>query len=178
MLSAHYRSPINFSDELIEQAKNGLDRMYNCLDNLKHHEKTAVERETVTEIEMSLEAALNNYKQKFIDAMEDDLNTADAISAIFEMVKEINTIVKADSNISKSAITFAYGMLKEFGGILGLLKKGQEASLEADVEELISQRQQARKDKNWKEADNIRDKLKEMGIVLEDTPQGIKWKKV
>lgn len=176
MLSAHYRSPINFSDELLEQAKNGLDRIYNCLENLKYLEKNSASA-ALGEDEIKLKEKLTEFKQKFIDAMEDDLNTADAISVIFEMVKEINTSVTATSNTSAETIVYSIKLLKELGGVLGLLQNEKEDSLDKEVEELIEKRQQARKEKNWKAADEIRDKLKEMGIVLEDTPQGVKWSK-
>jgi len=176
MLSAHYRSPINFSAELLEQAKNGLDRMYNCLDNLKYLKDKAPQKEEQSREDTELKDNLMKLKGKFIEAMEDDLNTADAIAALFEMVKEINTAVNA-SSISKDIIGFSYDLLKELGGVLGILQKDKEDKLDAEIEELIKIRQQARKEKNWKLADEMRDKLKEMGILLEDTPQGVKWRR-
>ena len=168
MLSAHYRSPINFCDELMDAAKNGLERIYNCVDNLDFLMNTAPEGEVKAEIKEAMES----YKTKFITAMEDDLNTADAISAIFEAVRYANSMTapnKAELEIAKATII-------ELGNVLGLLKNTQKASLDEEIEELIAQRTQARKDKNWALADKIRDDLKARGIVLEDTPDGVKWK--
>ena len=168
MLSAHYRSPINFCDELMDAAKNGLERIYNCVDNLDFLMNTAPEGEVKSEIKEAME----NYKAKFISAMEDDLNTADAISAIFEAVRFANSMTapnKAELEIAKATII-------ELGNVLGLLKNTQKESLDEEIEALIAQRTQARKDKNWALADQIRDDLKARGIVLEDTPDGVKWK--
>ncbi|MCX7710313.1 MAG: cysteine--tRNA ligase [Clostridia bacterium] len=177
MLSAHYRSPINFSAELLEQAKNGLERIYNCLDNLTYLKEHAGSAQ-MTGQESELVKKLGEMKQKFNDAMDDDLNTADAIAAIFDIVKEVNSNVTTSSNPSVEVIDYCYSLIRELGGVLGIAQKEKSNSLDAEVEDLINQRQQARKDKNWKAADEIRDKLKAMGIVLEDTPQGVKWKKV
>lgn len=176
MLSAHYRSPVNFSDDMLEQAKSGLERIYKCLENLEYLEKNAEEKAASAD-ETSMLSKLEELKAKFIEAMDDDLNTADAISAIFEIVKELNTNITASSGTSKETITKSISVLKELGGVLGLLSKQKNDNLDAEVEELINRRQQARKDKNWKLADEIRDTLKNMGIVLEDTPQGVKWKR-
>lgn len=173
MLSAHYRSPINFSDELLQQAKNGLNRIYECLINLKRLFVNGVSGE------MS-EAVLNElhaYKEKFINAMDDDLNTADAVSVLFELVRYANGLLKDDTFTPKEASEL-YGLLKELGDVLGLLHNEKDQDIDLEIEELIEKRQQARKAKNWVEADAIRNKLKEMGIVLEDTPQGVNWKRV
>ncbi|HHW48069.1 MAG TPA: cysteine--tRNA ligase [Clostridiaceae bacterium] len=176
MLSAHYRSPINFSADLLEQAKNGLERMYNCLDNLRHLSGNAAHSSgTESETETELKKSMHNFKQRFIDAMDDDINTADAISVMFEMVKEINSKVMGSGEISRETIDFCYNLLKELGGVLGILQKEKQDKLDSEIEKLIELRQQARKEKNWKVADEIRDRLKEMGIILEDTPQGVKW---
>ena len=121
-----------------------------------------------------LKGKLREYKAKFMDAMEDDLNTADAIAALFEMVKEINTSITAASGASRETIQFCADMLRELGGVLGLLQREEKSEHNDEIEELVKQRQQARKDRNWKLADEIRDKLKGMGITLEDTPQGVK----
>lgn len=176
MLSAHYRNPINFSHELMEQAKNGLDRVYKCLENIKHLKENAPDMAGPGEAqtEKALEEKLEKFKQKFIEAMEDDLNTADAISALFSMVREINISLAAVAHPSANILECAGGLLKELGGVLGLFQKEQEAGVDNEIEELVNQRQQARKDKNWKLADEIRDRLKEKGITLEDTPQGVK----
>ncbi len=168
MLSAHYRSPINFCDELMDAAKNGLERIYNCVDNLEFIAENAPEgsvSETVKE-------AMENYKSKFISSMEDDLNTADAISVIFEAVRFANSM----QNPAKGDIECAKGMILELGGVLGLLKNTQKESLDEEIEKLIELRTQARKEKNWAEADRIRDELKARNIELLDTPDGVKWK--
>lgn len=177
MLSAHYRSPINFSAELLEQAQNGLERIYNCLDNLLYLREHAEDRE-MSDSENAIQKRLLEIKDKFIEGMEDDLNTADAIAAIFDMVKEVNSNITANTNPSKGIIEFSHSLIRELGGVLGIAQKQKENNLDSEVEELINQRQQARKEKNWKLSDEIRDKLKDMGIALEDTPQGVKWKRV
>ena len=177
MLSAHYRSPINFSAELLEQSKNALERIYNCLDNLIHLKKYAVVSD-MTDDERLLSQRLSEIKNSFIQALDDDLNTADSIAALFDIVKEVNSSLTAASNPSVSIIDSSYSLIRELGGVLGIAVRKEEKNLDAEVEGLIEQRQQARKDKNWKLADEMRDKLKEMGIVLEDTPQGVKWKKI
>lgn len=169
MLSAHYRSPIDFSDELMNAAKNSLDRIYNCLDNLDFLEKTAPEGGA----EERIVSAFDAYRKKFIEAMEDDLNTANAISVIFEAVRFIN----GEENLSTGSIACARETIKELGGVLGLLKNKKEASIDSEIEALIEERQTARKEKNFKRADEIRDNLKAMGIILEDTPNGVKWRK-
>lgn len=174
MLSAHYRNPINFSDDLLEQNKNALERLYNAKNNLLYLLENAAEKEAAQE-EQELMSRLDGYKEKYIEAMDDDLNTADAISAIFDLVRDVNGSLNAES--SKAAVKAAYDMLMELSGVIGLLEKKEE-SLNTEIEALIEQRQQARKDKNWALADKIRDDLKAQGIVLEDTPQGVKWKRV
>ncbi len=168
MLSAHYRSPINFCDELMDAAKNGLERIYNCLDNIDFLLGNAPDGEVGDEIKLAME----NYKNKFITAMEDDLNTADAISAIFEAVRFANSMASPN----KAQLLLAKDTILELGNVLGLLKNTEKASLDDEIEALIAERTQARKDKNWALADKIRDDLKERGIVLEDTPDGVKWK--
>lgn len=178
MLSAHYRSPINFSRELLIQAQNGLERIYNCVGNLKYLAgNTAVESAADDETkqkEAVIKERMLGYKQKFIDAMDDDLNTADAIAAVFEMVKDINSSIRPEANISKETINFCHDLLMELGGVLGILRKVKNDTIDPEIQKLIDIRQQARKEKNWKLADEIRDKLKGMGIILEDTPQGVK----
>jgi cysteinyl-tRNA synthetase len=177
MLSAHYRSPINFSDDLLEQAKSGLDRLYTCLDNLNY----LIENKDVSNSIDGNEDYKNellSYKGKFIDAMDDDLNTADALAALFDMVREINSFVNSGNEVSYNSLVYSKELLKELGSVLGLLQKENNKILDSEIEELINSRQQARKDKNWKLADEIRDKLKEMGIALEDTSQGVKWKRI
>lgn len=174
MLSAHYRSPINFSDDLLEQTKNGLERLYNAKNNLIYLMDMTEEKE-VSQEEQALIDRLGQYKSQFIEAMDDDLNTADALSAIYELVRDTNSNLQAES--SKTAVKASYDMLMELSAVLGLLDK-KEASIDAEIEALIEERQKARKEKNWALSDKIRDDLKAQGIVLEDTPQGVKWKRV
>ncbi|HPD00133.1 MAG TPA: cysteine--tRNA ligase [Acetivibrio sp.] len=174
MLSAHYRSPINFSEDLLEQAENGLERIYNCLDNLEYLMENAAAAD-MTDNERKLRDSLAGLKEKFIEAMDDDLNTADAFAAVFDIVKETNTNINANTNPSKEIIEYAHSLIKELGGVLGIAQKKQDKSIDSEIQELIEKRQMARKEKDWKTADEIRDKLKDMGIILEDTPQGVKW---
>lgn len=178
MLSAHYRSPINFSAELLEQAGNGLDRMYKCLENIEHLGKSSGEARTSGSEETRLKERLLELKAKYAEAMDDDLNTADAIASMFEMVKEINTFTSSTVEVSKEMLCFCQDLLKELGGVLGILTKEKDKNIDSEIEEFIERRQQARKEKNWKLADEMRDRLKDMGIALEDTPQGVKWKKI
>ncbi len=166
MISSHYRSPINYSTDILEQGKNALERLYTCRDNLDFALKNAAEGGQAPEF-------LSKYKQEFIDAMDDDFNTADAIGVLFSMVREINTMV-ADRP-SKVAVEAAIDLFDQLTGVLGLVYNRKTDDLDAEVEALIQQRTEARKAKDFKTADAIRDKLKEMGIVLEDTPQGVKW---
>ncbi len=170
MLSAHYRSPINFSDELMNAAKTSLERIYNCLDNLDFLLKAAPEGEKDEKIVKATEDA----KAKFIEAMDDDLNTANALSAIFEAVRFVN----GESDMTKASAQCAKETILEMGGVLGLLKKSKSEDIDERITALIEERQAARKAKNFKRADEIRDALKAEGIVLEDTPQGVKWRKV
>ncbi len=171
MLSAHYRSPINFSRKLLEQAESGLDRIYTCIENLEYLMENA-DKSEITDEEKEVAKKLDGLKGKFIEAMDDDLNTADAIAAIFDIVKESNTNINAGS--SKGIIEKALSLLRELGEVLGIGLKKKEKKLDKEIQELIERRQQARKEKNWKKADEIRDKLKEMGITLQDTHQGVK----
>jgi len=174
LLSAHYRNPINFSRELMKQSKNALERLYNSKENLEHLMENA-KSEKMTAKEKDILKGLEKYRYKFIEAMDDDLNTADAIAAIFELVKEINT--KIDGESSKELIEKSYELFRELTEVLGLLTKKKEI-LDEDIQRLIEERQKARKEKNYALADKIRDDLKAKGIILEDTPQGVKWKRV
>ncbi|MBV1820748.1 cysteine--tRNA ligase, partial [Coprococcus sp. MSK.21.13] len=119
---------------------------------------------------------LDEYRQKYIEKMDDDFNTADAIAVIFDMIKDININIKSDS--SKEIIDYALSIIRELGGPLGILQKSTEEDVEDEIQELINKREEARKEKNWALADEIRDKLKERGILLEDTPQGVRWKRI
>ncbi|HEX9058725.1 MAG TPA: cysteine--tRNA ligase [Clostridia bacterium] len=175
MLSAHYRSPINFSQDLIEQAKNGLERIYTCFSNMEYLKEHA-ESTGISESEKALSQNLEGIKNRFVEAMDDDLNTADALAAIFDAVRELNTALLG-SKPSKEIIDLGYSVLLEMCGVLGISPKKEE-SLDQKVQELIDKRQKARAAKDWKTSDEIRDTLKAMGIVLEDTPQGVKWKRI
>ncbi len=176
MLSAHYRNPVNFSQELMEQAKSGLERMYTCLENLAFLKESAQDKE-INEKEGVLVEKLNQYKDNFLNAMDDDINTADAIAALFDMVREVNSSITATSNPSVKVINFTMSLMKELGQILGILQNNKQEVLDSEIEELIVKRQEARKTKDWGLADSIRDQLKEMDIILEDTPQGVKWRR-
>ena len=169
MLSAHYRSPINFADTLMEQARSAVERVYTCIDNLEFLLGSAEDKEC----DAALREKLEECRGKFRAAMDDDLNTADAIAAIFDIVYLSNTEITSASG--KAAIELALSLIRELGGVLGLFTKQQNRSLDAEVEELIEKRQAARAAKDWATADAIRDKLKEMNIVLKDTPDGVKW---
>ena len=166
LISSHYRSPINYSTDIIEQAKNALDRLYTCRDNLDFALKNANDGGEVPEF-------LEKYKAEFINAMEDDLNTADAIGVLFQLVREINTMVA--NNKDRISVEAAITTFDELTYVLGLVYNRKNDDLDSEVEALIEQRTEARKAKDFKTADQIRDKLKEMGIILEDTPQGVKW---
>ncbi|MBQ9736946.1 MAG: cysteine--tRNA ligase [Clostridia bacterium] len=172
MLSAHYRSPINFSKELMESARASLDRIYNCLADMKFAAQNADDRTELTEAEKAYMAALDGFKAKYVAAMDDDLNTADAISVIFEIVSEANKKITAESGFAKSVIQQTVDIICELGGVLGLLGGKQEDALPQEVEALIEERAAARAEKNWAKSDEIRDRLKEMGIIVKDTPQG------
>lgn len=174
MLSAHYRTPLNFSIELLDSAKSALERLYNSICNLERL-IDEVSKEKLEDSEKESIENINNYKQKYIEKMDDDFNTADGISVIFDMVKDININVTIDS--SKELIKYALDTIRDLGKPLGILQKSTICSLDETVERLIEERQEARKTKNWAKADEIRDKLKDMNIVLEDTPQGVRWKK-
>lgn len=170
LLSGHYRSPINFSKELMDQAKNGLARMQNAKLHLQHLIQNGSGK--MTEEETSKYKDLEQYRQKFIDVMEDDLNTADAISVVFELIRDINTATKDGS--SKEFADKCLLLLDELTDVLGLLSGADsDDTIDDEVQKLIQERQAARKAKNFARADEIRDLLKEKGITLKDTPQGI-----
>lgn len=171
MLSAHYRNPINFSRELLESAKNGLDRLYTLKDNLDYLIENAVEAD-LNEAEENTLVEVERFKVKFIDAMDDDFNTADGIAAIFELTRYLNTEAKASS--SKAFLQKSKQVFEELTNVLGIVQKEKE-SIDAQIEALIAKRQEARKNKDFALSDQIRDELKQQGIVLEDTPQGVKW---
>ena len=166
MIASHYRSPINYSVDIIEQAQSSLDRLYKCREGLEFAISHAEDGGEAPEF-------LEKYKAQFIEAMDDDLNTADALGALFMMVRDINKAV-ADK-AGKTALEACLKGFNELCEVLGLLYVKKNDSLDAEVEELIAQRTAARKAKDFKKADEIRDKLNEMGIILEDTREGVKW---
>lgn len=172
MLSAHYRSPLNFSQEIMESSKNALERIVTCADSLKRIAAAAATADLTAEESAKLEE-MKAYRQKFEDAMDDDLNTADAIAAVFELVKFANT--EAVSGCSKAFAETVRKEIVELCDILGLIAEKKEEVLDADIEALIQERTAAKKAKNFARADEIRNQLLEMGIVLKDTREGVVW---
>ena len=172
MLSAHYRSPLNFSADLMEAAKNGLERIVTCADKLNSY---LTNENAITEEEKQLIAEALKYNDRYNEAMDDDFNTADAISVIFELVKFINT--NTNENSSKEFVETLLKQLTTLADICGLILERKEEILEQEIEDMIAARQAARKEKNFKLADEIRDTLLQKGIILEDTREGVKWKR-
>lgn len=172
LISSHYRSPINYNLEIIEQCKSALDRLYTCRESLDFALKNAQNIEDDNEL-INL---LNSRREQFIAAMDDDLNTADGVAAVFELVKDINTKI-LDKAVSKNTCETAAEVFDELCDVLGILYNRKSNDLDAEVEELIAKRQEARANKDWAAADKIRDDLKAMGIILKDTPQGVTWTK-
>ena len=172
LISSHYRSPINYSLEIIEQCKSALDRLYTCRESLDFAIKNAKEKEPEAELLDSIAAR----KDQFIKAMDDDLNTADGLAAVFDLVKDINTKI-LDKDVSKTVCEAAAELFDELCDVLGILYNRKSNDLDSEIEALIEQRQQARKNKDWATADKIRDDLKARGIILKDTPQGVTWTK-
>ena len=169
MLSAHYRSPLNFSAELVEASKNGLERILTAVDRLKSINGTD------GDVDKSVADEMDAFVKKYEDAMDDDLNTADAISVIFELVKYANVNVTEES--SKATVERVLNTIEKLCDILGIITEKKEEILDSDIEALIEERQAARKAKNFARADEIRDQLSSMGIILEDTREGVKWKR-
>ena len=174
MLSAHYRSPLNFSADLMEASKNGLTRIVTAVDNLKHLEN-ATSAEVMTDVEKETFEKTKEFVEGFETAMEDDFNTADAIASIFELVKFANTTATVES--SKEYLKGLHDLIVKLADVLGLIVEKEEELLAEDIEKLIEERQAARKEKNFKRADEIRNELLEKGIILEDTREGVKWKR-
>ena len=172
LISSQYRSPINYSAEIIEQCSAALNRLYTCRDSIDFELKNAAD--AAHDGDDAVIEGFSKYREQFIAAMDDDLNTADAIAAIFELVRDINTNVVGKGS-SKKLCEAAVGIFDELTDVLGLVYNRKTEELDDDIEKLIEARTQARKDKNWAEADRIRDELKAKGIVLEDTAQGVKW---
>lgn len=169
ILSTHYRNPLNFSREVMEQTKNGLERMYNGKEHLERLLEICEERED-GDISKLVE-----LKKEFLDCMDDDLNTADAISKVYELIRYTNTF---DENTDLKVVKGAVKLLSDFASVLGLLYKEEDDNLDEKVEKLIKEREEARKNKDFKRADEIRDALKEMNIELKDTRNGVIWKRV
>ena len=175
MLSGHYRIQLNFSNELLESAKASIERLYNAIGNLENL-ISEVKNEKMTDEEIKYLESLDAYRQRYIEKMDDDFNTADAISVLFDLIRDTNSNIGINS--SKELCEKALELIRELGLPLGILQKTTKGDLEAEIEALIAERQQARKDRNFALADKIRDDLKAKGIELLDTPQGVRWKKV
>ena len=171
MIQAHYRSPINYTAEVIEQCKAGMERLYTCRDNLDFAMEKAGEGE-----DPEFAAKVEARREQFVTAMEDDLNTADGLAAVYELARDINSYIAVPRG--KAPLELAAKVFDELCGVLGILyNRGKKESLDEEIEKLIAQRQQARKEKNFALADKIRDDLNARGIILEDTPQGVKWRR-
>ena len=175
MLSGHYRIQLNFSEDLLESAKSSVERLYNAVGNLENL-ISEVKVDEMTKDEQEYLNSLDAYRQRYIEKMDDDFNTADAISVLFDLIRDINSNVGINS--SKKLCEKALELIRELGSPLGILQKTTKGNLEEEIEALIAERQQARKDRNFALADKIRDDLKGRGIELLDTPQGVRWKKV
>ena len=182
MVASHYRSPINYSVGIIEQCRAALERLYNCRDNLRFLLQSAERSEAgqLNEDEQAVRTRLEGYRAAFTKALDDDLNTADALSALFELARDLNSTLTPAGKPSYELCEFALGLYMELAGVLGLLYNDGEKALGEDlageIEALIAQRAEARKNKDWATADRIRDELKARRVVLEDTPAGVKWK--
>ncbi len=172
LISSHYRSPINYNLEIIEQCKSALERLYTCRESLDFAIKNAADIENDKEL---LDLISSRHEQ-FVAAMDDDLNTADGLAAIFDLVKDINTKI-LDKEVSKGVCEAAASLFDELCDVLGILYNRKSNDLDSEIEALIEKRQEARKNKDWSTADKIRDDLKARGIVLKDTPQGVTWTK-
>ncbi len=173
LISAHYRTPLNYSEEIIAQCSASVDRLQNCYDNLKFTLSNS--EGNFKDGEKEICERLASHRTSFVEAMDDDLNTADAVSAIFELARDINTYAAAAKNPSRELCRFALDLFEELNGVIGLIGVKLEKSLDEEISQLISRRAEARKNKDWATADKIRDELKAKNIILEDTPQGVKW---
>ena len=176
MLSAHYRSPLNFSASLMEASKNGLDRILTAVERLDELMDRVLPSDDMTQKELGLiTGRVRELVKKYEASMEDDFNTADAIAALFELVKLCNT--EADEQSTRTFLMQLKTTIEDLCQVLGIETKREAQLLDSEIEELIAKRQQARKEKNFALADEIRDQLTQMGILLEDTREGVKWKK-
>ena len=174
MLSAHYRSPLNFSDDLMESAKASVGRIVTCEEAVLARCGKIVEKADLSAAGEETAKALTGYREAFCTAMDDDFNTADALAAVFDLVRYINTNIAAASDADAAAMN---GLLHELTGVLGLDIEPAAEEADAEIEALIAQRQAARKAKDFAKADAIRDELLGKGIILEDTREGVKWKR-
>lgn len=174
LISSHYRSPINYSIDIIKQCQSALNRLYTCRESIDFAIKNA--EKVQSDDDEKLIDMLSKRRDQFIEAMDDDLNTADGIAAVFELAKDINTKI-LDNDVSKSVCEYAAKLFDELCDVLGILYNRKETSLESEIEELIEKRNEARKNKDWALADKIRDDLKAQGIILKDTPNGVTWSK-
>jgi cysteinyl-tRNA synthetase len=177
MLSAHYRNPLNFSDDLIQQAQSSLERLNNCVANVQHRlqnnmKSAVIDPAAELKFTESVRATLDNFLRK----MNDDFNTADAVTAMFDLVNETNQYLQ-QINVTEVSLNLILEHFKTMNAVLGILEEPKSNLLDAEIEKLMEQRSEARATKNWKLADEIRDLLVEKGIVLEDTPQGIRWRR-
>jgi cysteinyl-tRNA synthetase len=171
MISGHYRSQINFTIEVLDAAKSSLERMYNALNKLNEYLKTG--REEMDQEEQRIKEEFLKYKDRFIEKMDDDFNTADAISVIFELIRDVN--IKINEKTSKELVKFTIDLLVDLGSPLGIMQHPLGGSLEQEIEKLIEQRKEARENRDFALADKIRDDLAADGIILEDTPNGVRW---
>ena len=179
LLSAHYRSPLNYTPESLDGARGGLERLYNAVVTLEHLARPGraepVDSETQRKAE-ELRTRLPKYREQFMTAMDDDFNTADAIAALFDLVRDAHASLGPGAPAEVAGETLA--LLRELGGVLGLLvRAGGADDLSKEIQSQIDKRQAARARRDWKEADRIRDELGAMGVVLEDTPEGVRWKR-
>ncbi len=175
MLSAHYRTPINFSGEYLEQASKALERLNTTVYNLGER-LGKVKKGIPDDEESALLNLIKNSKEKFIEAMDDDFNTAEALAVLFELARKVNTYLNRPQGQKENILKPVLDFYREINGIFGFMKDQHPADLQKDIEELIARREEARYRKDWVSADAIRDQLKEKGIILEDTPQGVRWK--
>ena len=176
MLSAHYRSPINFAPELLDQAQSGLERLNNVVYNLRDLREKLPQANGSSTQGWRKAVNLEEYRKRFTAAMDDDFNTADAIAVLFDLARAVNSYLKEESPV-REAVEEILSFFEETGDILGFFAPPEKEELDAKIMEMIARRQAAREAKNWAEADAIRDELLAMGIILEDTPQGVRWRR-